>query len=392
MLFIDSNNIAQVLIHADVTEEMAEEIQSFIYGLEFLEEVKEINVSINSLGGSVLGGYSIFSALLNTTKNTSAIVEGLACSIASWIFLACTIRKMRDFSLCMFHNPSGGDDKSLLAIKKSLMVVYSQFFTDENELNELLNEETWFSPEILLEKKLINNIIYTSDKEVLLDKITDKTNLIELHSLCNKIINKNSMKNSKMDKNLLDKFMKKLEKMKNAVTLKNAEEDEDLEKETKESEDDSMMNSEDEEVEKETKDDESGEDDESEEGSYQDELMKKCDDMINVIQSLLEKMDKVENENKSLKNTKSNSEKIKCLKDSGIEDKDFDKWLHMDLENIKSLTKTIKMTKKSPTVNLKNEGDIEIDFNKLSHDEKMSLFAKDKDKYYDLFKKAGQKK
>ena len=87
--------------------------QSFANEIQLLNEfgVETINVHINSGGGSVIEGLSIFSAIKNSEAHVNVFIEGIAASMAGVIAMAGDRIHMTDFSQIMIHNPhTGGED------------------------------------------------------------------------------------------------------------------------------------------------------------------------------------------------------------------------------------------------------------------------------------------
>lgn len=83
-----------------------------IYADEFLAEldqldVDEINLHINSPGGSVFEGVAIYNGLINHQATVTAHIEGLAASIASVIVMAADTIKMSAAAQLMIHEASG---------------------------------------------------------------------------------------------------------------------------------------------------------------------------------------------------------------------------------------------------------------------------------------------
>lgn len=64
---------------------------------------KRINVRINSPGGSVYDGAAILTALLNSPAEIHTYIDGLAASMASYLWLAGTTRHMAAHSKLMLH-------------------------------------------------------------------------------------------------------------------------------------------------------------------------------------------------------------------------------------------------------------------------------------------------
>lgn len=75
---------------------------------DFLEanEGEDIDVILNSGGGSVYGGVEICSLLNGHAGNTRALIVGIAASAAAEIALACQEIEMAPGSICMMHAAS----------------------------------------------------------------------------------------------------------------------------------------------------------------------------------------------------------------------------------------------------------------------------------------------
>lgn len=194
----------------------------FIANLKYLEQLfSEIHIHINSIGGSVTEGYSIFTAIMNCKSKTIIHIDGLAASIAGVIAMAGNEIYMRDYALLMLHNPHGGGDKALSAIKETLVTMISKRTSlDAKTISDLMDEETWLNSDEALEMGFIDGVIETEEKEYIENKITDLyaiSNSIEstqLYSIFNKKI-KNNMSNTKQE----ETFFKKLFALANKVEI-----------------------------------------------------------------------------------------------------------------------------------------------------------------------------
>lgn len=124
-----------------------------------LDEGEELQVQINSPGGSSFGGIAIANMIKQLSMNghkTTAFVEGIAASIASVIMCACDKVVMGESSLVMIHNCWSvvqGDSETLRKeannmdiINEAIISFYkSKFDLSADMLKELMNAETWFS-------------------------------------------------------------------------------------------------------------------------------------------------------------------------------------------------------------------------------------------------------
>ena len=155
------------------------EVVDFIYGASFLNEVDTIKVSINSPGGSVIGGLSIFTALVSSELKVITQIDGIAASIAAIIFMAGQERVMMEYGLFMIHNPFGGDDKALEKIKDSLMKILGE--DNFSDLSKLMDEETWMDSTEM--KSLIDKVIKVDNGDM--KEVTNKA--LELFEIVNQI-------------------------------------------------------------------------------------------------------------------------------------------------------------------------------------------------------------
>ena len=169
---------ADLYIFGDIVEEafLDSEISpnSIIAQLEGLE-CENLNVYINSYGGSVSAGLSIYNQLKRHRAKVTTYCEGFACSIASVIFMAGDDRVMNSGSVLMIHNPwtvAAGNSKDLRkeadALDKiaqaSINIYMEKFNLSEEELKELLDNETWLTPQEAIEFGFATKVI-TSEVE-----------------------------------------------------------------------------------------------------------------------------------------------------------------------------------------------------------------------------------
>lgn len=161
---------------------------AFAYEMQYLQDkCKKIKVRINSIGGNVLDGYSIVSAMLNSTVPCDTYIDGLAASISGVIAMAGQKCYMADYGTMMLHNPSGGNDEAVLSLVKQTLVTILSKRTklDEGTVNKMMDEETWLDANQCMEMGLVD-VIVKCDK-----KIKMSTNsLKEMALIYNKLINK----------------------------------------------------------------------------------------------------------------------------------------------------------------------------------------------------------
>lgn len=141
-------------------------------------EVSDIHVHINSYGGEVAEGVAIYNALKAHNARVTTICEGFACSIASVIFMSGDMRVMRASSLLMLHNaamPAHGDANAHRKAAEDLDVItelsktaYLSHATDaltREKLTEVMDAETWVSPETALEWGLCTEVDGAEDAD-----------------------------------------------------------------------------------------------------------------------------------------------------------------------------------------------------------------------------------
>lgn len=93
-----------------------------------------IRVLINSEGGSVLHGMSVYSTIRNSRIPTECVNEGMAASMGSVLWAAGARSLMRDYAILMIHNPflpSSEDDTGsdmVAAFTRQLRTIYRKRF------------------------------------------------------------------------------------------------------------------------------------------------------------------------------------------------------------------------------------------------------------------------
>lgn len=177
-----SNGVADVLLYGPIGRTFDERTKTYvgIDGEQFAEEirflnsydeVKKINIRINSAGGSMLDGYSIFSAIKNSAKECNTFIDGIGASIAGVIFQAGKKRYMNDFGKLMIHEPSIGTQYELLSDKQKRMIdsfsdtletiLENNSKLDRARIKEMISAETWLSSSEAMEKGFADEIIDT---------------------------------------------------------------------------------------------------------------------------------------------------------------------------------------------------------------------------------------
>ena len=132
--------------------------KSFADELNALEGVTDLNVHINSPGGSVFDGVAIYNLLAKHEAKVAVHIEGMALSIASIIAMAGDIVHIAENAMFMIHNPwsiAVGDAAELRKQADMMDKVKAQMATtyqhksglDVELLAEMMDEETWLTGE-----------------------------------------------------------------------------------------------------------------------------------------------------------------------------------------------------------------------------------------------------
>ncbi|MCS1351154.1 head maturation protease, ClpP-related [Mechercharimyces sp. CAU 1602] len=132
--------------------------KSFKDDLDVLGEIEELNLYINSPGGSVFEGVAIYNIIKRHKARVSVHIDGLAASIASVIAMAGDAIFMPENSMMMVHNPwtvTWGNANEIRKVaddldrmRESIMQSYLAKTGEKlvkEQLTALLDEETWLT-------------------------------------------------------------------------------------------------------------------------------------------------------------------------------------------------------------------------------------------------------
>lgn len=172
------NNDADVHIFGEIVSSGYEWSDSdtsatkFKQELDGLGDVNNINLHINSPGGSVFEGVAIGNMLKQHKANVNVYVDGLAASIASVIAMSGDAIFMPSNAMMMVHNPwswavgNSSDMRktadTLDAIGASMKLTYLDKAgdkLDDETLTSLLDNETWLSAQQCIEYGLADEIL-----------------------------------------------------------------------------------------------------------------------------------------------------------------------------------------------------------------------------------------
>lgn len=187
---VKSSTSAEMEFYESVDEWSA---YCFISEFKYLENmgVKDLTIRINSVGGCVHSGMSIYNTILNSKMNVTTINDSVAMSMGSIIWSAGDVLKMRDISILMIHKPyvyaANPDDKDtaeyVKAMDHQLRVIYSKrFLLPEETVEQIMSGEegidgTYFTTEEAVDAGFLDasNIIETP--AIIKNEISDILNI-----------------------------------------------------------------------------------------------------------------------------------------------------------------------------------------------------------------------
>ncbi|WDT40964.1 Clp protease ClpP [Clostridium perfringens] len=196
----------------DDTDQYPEAVRDFLCEAKG----KDLNIHINSGGGSVFAGITIYNMLKNHEGNKTVYIDGIAASIASVIALAGDKVIMRTGTSFMIHKPMfclwdmyNSDElrkmaTDLDAIQECVMQVYEENLNegiDISEIEEMVNQETWLTGEQA--KKYFNIELQEENAVACVSEMFDKYK--------NTPKNLSKIENNEIQKELKDRLQIELE-------------------------------------------------------------------------------------------------------------------------------------------------------------------------------------
>jgi ATP-dependent Clp protease, protease subunit len=165
-----------IFIVGPINDSLASLIVSQLLFLESENQSKDISIYINSPGGSVVAGLSIYDTMQFIKPDINTIAIGQACSMGA--LLLCSGSKNKRFSLpnsrIMIHQPIGSYQGQASDIK----IHAEEIIKMKNRLNEILSFHTCKSIGII-EKDTERDYFLSSDEALsygLIDKIIKNRN------------------------------------------------------------------------------------------------------------------------------------------------------------------------------------------------------------------------
>jgi ATP-dependent Clp protease protease subunit len=168
-----------ILLEGEVHDQMANLIVAQLLYLESENPDKDINLYINSPGGSVTAGMAIYDAIQFIQPDVCTIVMGQACSMGSLLAQAGAKgkRMMLPNARHMIHQPSGGargqatdmeiQVKEILEMKKNLTGIYVKHNSVGKTYEELakdMERDYFMSAQQALEYGLVDTVLVKRPK------------------------------------------------------------------------------------------------------------------------------------------------------------------------------------------------------------------------------------
>ncbi len=164
-----------IFLGEEVNDVTASLVVAQILFLESEDPTKDINLYINSPGGSVVAGMAIYDTMQYVKCDVSTICMGMAASMGAFLLAGGT--KGKRYALpnaeIMIHQPSGGAQGQASDIK----IVAEQILKTKQKLNKILAENTNQPIEVIERDTERDN--YMSAEDALSYGIIDK--VIEHH-------------------------------------------------------------------------------------------------------------------------------------------------------------------------------------------------------------------
>ena len=163
-----------IFLGEEVTDVSAGLIVSQLLFLESEDPDKDINLYINSPGGSVTGGFAIYDTMNYIKCDVSTICVGMAASMGAFLLSAGTKGKRLALpnSTIMIHQPSGGAQGQATDMR-----IHTEWILDvKKKLNQMLAEATG-QPLEVIERDTERDNFMTAQQALeygLIDKIIEK--------------------------------------------------------------------------------------------------------------------------------------------------------------------------------------------------------------------------
>lgn len=179
------NKTGEVLLYGEISDVSwwGDEVtpKQFKEDLDALGDVETIKVFINSPGGDVFAGQTIYSMLKRHKAQVHVYIDGLAASTASLIAMAGDKVVMPANAMMMIHNPwtfavGNANDFRKLAdvldkVRDSMITAYgSRSALTTEEIKGLLDAETWLTAQECVEYGFADEVEEAKELAASIDK------------------------------------------------------------------------------------------------------------------------------------------------------------------------------------------------------------------------------
>ena len=163
-----------IFIDEEITDHTASIVVAQLLFLEAQDPDKDINIYINSPGGSVMAGFAIYDTMQLVRPDISTICVGMSASMGAFLLAGGT--KGKRYALpnaeLMIHQPMGGAQGQASDIK----ITADHILKLRDKLNRILAENTGQKLEVI-EKDTDRDNYMTAEEAAaygLIDKVIDK--------------------------------------------------------------------------------------------------------------------------------------------------------------------------------------------------------------------------
>lgn len=171
-----------IFLGVPIDDTVANIIQAQLLFLESTDPSKDIQIYLNTPGGSVHAGFGIYDTMQYITANIATICTGMAASMGAILLTAGTKgkRSALKHSRVMIHQPMGGAQgqasdieitaREIIKIKKELYNIIAQHTGKSYEQIECdADRDYWMTSEEAVEYGMIDEILFRSinnDKQI----------------------------------------------------------------------------------------------------------------------------------------------------------------------------------------------------------------------------------
>lgn len=165
-----------IFLGTAIDDNVANIIQAQLLFLQSVDAKRDIQIYINSPGGSVYAGFGIYDTMQLISPDVATICTGMAASFASIILCAGAPGKRAALthSRVMLHQPLGGVQgqasdieitaKQILIIKKELYEIYVKHcHQDYQKVHDVCDRDFWMKSKEAKEFGIIDEILGVSD-------------------------------------------------------------------------------------------------------------------------------------------------------------------------------------------------------------------------------------